>query len=69
MPTKKTSKPGTVPEWFPKLADTAPYSTVQVAPEEVEEWLDDLAQGYRDSGPETRLTVPSVSCLPSKTGT
>jgi hypothetical protein len=48
MPTKKTSKLGTVPEWFPKLSDTAPYTTDQVAPEEIEEWLDDLAQGYHD---------------------
>jgi len=49
MPKKKKSTGATVPEWFPKLLDTAPYTTVQVAPEEVEEWLDDLAQGYRSS--------------------
>lgn len=48
MPKKKTSKSDTVPEWFPKLSDTAPYSTVQVAHEEVEDWLDDFAQGYRN---------------------
>lgn len=48
MSKKKTSKSDAVPEWFPKLSDTAPYSTVQVAPEEVEEWLDDFAQGYRN---------------------